>query len=379
MWLLGEASICWKIFLLTFEDGTDAMARLQIQNAINSEAMSRFSSDLLTLQCLSEVATLAYVRKHTSIPVPQVYHAEIDTNNALGTRYTIVERMVGVSLVQLWHTTGPKEREALARELGLLEAKLLQTRFPKIGCIIDGDGGVGPMAPSCIYDFTLRAPHRGPFTSSKALLEAHVRSELARMDEPETWIAARRRVSSVNGGTEDLPLRYTVQWFSLLLAGVLDMQGAELAAANFTLCHDDFNLGNILATPTGKVTALLDWQGSRVLPLWNSARYGGYIDDIYLFKDEHERQKLMALREETLAEQIGGRIWETSLWLDRLLCIAGNRLVVDNSRADLDETFLDWFRRGVDAGQEERLQPFVPLRLFIEAHQRVILGAHQKC
>ncbi|KAJ7253748.1 hypothetical protein B0H12DRAFT_1116484 [Mycena haematopus] len=331
-----------------------------------------FSSDLLRLQHLSEVATLAYVRKHTSIPVPQVYHAEIDTDNALGTRYTIVERMVGVNLDQLWDTMGAKEREALARELGLLEAKMLQTRFPKIGCIIDRDGGVGPMAPSCTYDFTLRPPHCGPFTSSKALLEAHVRSELARMDEPETWIAARRSVSSVNGGTEDLPLRYAVQWFSLLLAGVLDMQGTELTATDFTLCHDDFNLGNMLATPTGKVTALLDWQGSRVLPLWNSSRRGGYTDDIYLFKDEHERQKLMALREETLAEQMGGRIWETSLWLDQLLRIAGDRLVVDHSRADLDDTFLNWFRHGMDTGQEENLQPFVSLRLFIEAHQRVI-------
>jgi hypothetical protein len=54
---------------------------------------------LLMILC-NQVATIAYVRSETSIPVPKVYHAVTDRTNPVGTCYTLQER-VGFHSFQL--------------------------------------------------------------------------------------------------------------------------------------------------------------------------------------------------------------------------------------------------------------------------------------
>jgi aminoglycoside phosphotransferase (APT) family kinase protein len=40
-----------------------------------------------------------------------------------------------------------------------------------------------------------------------------------------------------------------------------------------TLYHDDVGLNNILVSPSGTAVGLVDWQGSRVRPLWDATYF----------------------------------------------------------------------------------------------------------
>ena len=61
----------------------------------------------------SEVATLSYIREHTSVPVPHVIAHSSTADNELGYEWILMEKIPGVSLKSVWQDmdTETKERE----------------------------------------------------------------------------------------------------------------------------------------------------------------------------------------------------------------------------------------------------------------------------
>lgn len=265
----------------------------------------------------------------------------------------------------------------VVRQVAGIQAQLLQIRFPTIGSIIDEHGTVGPLGLSATYPFNLRDPHRGPFASSKEFLEAHVRCELSLIADPNQWALQRARWQNLNGGTDDMPLAYALRWFSLLLSAILALPSEVFEPPHFSLSHDDFSLSNILVSPSGTVTGLVDWQGSRICPLWNDARYATFLQDPNVLEDQQELDSLRELHHDTIFQEIGLYPGDSRLRLDYLLHITDYSYSVVASRANLDDLFLDWFAVVVSAGYEEELQPFLALKQFIEVTS-ILAGSNPK-
>ncbi|KAJ7491626.1 hypothetical protein B0H11DRAFT_1803782 [Mycena galericulata] len=353
------------VFLLTFEDGSDALAR--VRGGLSAEP-PECSSELLASQFLSEVATIAYVRKHTSIPVPEVYHSDSDPKNALGTRYMFMQRIAGENLGTAWQSMSHEQREGVVTELAHMEAQLLQRPLPMIGSIIDDDGTVGPLGPSSTDPFTLRDPFCGPFASSKHLMEAYIRSELSRISDCNEWLQQRTFWSNHNGGAEDMLATYAVRWFSLLLAAIHAVPSEDFGPPHFILCQDDLDLNNILVSPSGTVVGLVDWQGSSVHPLWNAPRPTHFLQDESLVDDQQERDSLREIHQDIL-NKARSHPGSSQLRLRYLLHITSYSHSILSSRAHPNTIFLRWFANVVVDGNEEKLEPFLPLKSFIEAHQ----------
>ncbi|KAJ6569895.1 kinase-like domain-containing protein [Mycena sp. CBHHK59/15] len=355
------------VFLLTFEDGTDALARLRGGPSAESAA---FSSDVLAHQFLSEVATIAFVRTHTSIPVPELCHSDSDANNALGTPYMLMKRISGESLGTSWASMSREQREGVVSEVAHIEAQLLRAPLPMIGSIIADNGTVGPLAPSSTDPDSLRDPHRGPFASSKRLVEAHLRCELSLISNRNQWTLRRTEWRHLNGGVDNMPVAYAIRWFSLLLAAIHAVPSEELDdPAHFTLYHDDLTLNNILVSPSRTVVGLVDWQGSRVRPLWDTTRHTHFLQDENLIDDRQEWDALQKIQRDVIFKETGLHPGSSRLRLAYLLHIAAYSHSIRSSRAHLDHIFLQWFANVVSDGNEERLEPFLPLKLFIEAHR----------
>ena len=47
----------------------------------------------------SEVATMAYVRQNTSVPVPEVFSYDCTTDNAVGAPYMLMERILRAAVI----------------------------------------------------------------------------------------------------------------------------------------------------------------------------------------------------------------------------------------------------------------------------------------
>ena len=71
---------CFQAYLVTLTDRREVIARVACR------FMPRLKSE-------SEVATMAYVRTHTNIPVPTVYFYDSNPYNRLGGEYILMSRV----------------------------------------------------------------------------------------------------------------------------------------------------------------------------------------------------------------------------------------------------------------------------------------------
>ncbi|KAL6303218.1 hypothetical protein BKA93DRAFT_788604 [Sparassis latifolia] len=120
-----------KGYLITLADGREVVARVA----------RRFMPRLKTE---SEVATMKYLREHTSIPVPTVYDYDANPYNRLGGEYILMSKAKGIQLGKVFHSMGHNELIALMENLASLVIPLFAYRFPRIGSLYEGSGPAGP-------------------------------------------------------------------------------------------------------------------------------------------------------------------------------------------------------------------------------------------
>ncbi|KAF3009677.1 hypothetical protein E8E13_008293 [Curvularia kusanoi] len=88
----------------------------------------------------SEVATIKYLQKHTTIPIPKILAWSDDPSNPIGSEYIVMEHASGVSLHQRWSTMDLSERLHCIRQdfteyyNGLIDSGL--ARLPPPGTVV---------------------------------------------------------------------------------------------------------------------------------------------------------------------------------------------------------------------------------------------------
>ncbi|PBK58812.1 hypothetical protein ARMSODRAFT_1027935 [Armillaria solidipes] len=244
----GKLTIFSEVFLLSFEDGQELIARLSGSRSGQDDGVP---DEILSYRMKSEVATMRYVEAHTSIPIPHIHLAEFDSTNAVRTRFMLMDR--------------PEGRE---------------TVFPVLGSFIYEQGTVGPLSRSCTRP-PLLGLDCGPFKSTKDYILANIYAEMKLVQERHQEQKQSEDRKALTGGLGDASLEDEQKWLSLLAEGVKGLQDDALDPPHnpYVLFHDDFKWANVLvsAEDPPQVVGLLDWEGSRICPVWDNRRLGGII------------------------------------------------------------------------------------------------------
>lgn len=99
---------------------------------------------------LSEIATMKMVRRHTSIPIPQIFDFETSADQPFGYPYILMECLDGRTLPNGLATTIPQQHHGkVAEQLANVFAELQNLTFSRIGrlwCREDTDQPVESMA-----------------------------------------------------------------------------------------------------------------------------------------------------------------------------------------------------------------------------------------
>ncbi|KAI8986764.1 hypothetical protein BD414DRAFT_415982 [Trametes punicea] len=114
-----------KGYLVTLVDAREVVARVA----------RRFMPRLKTE---SEVATMRYLREHTSIPVPEVYQYDSNPYNRLGGEYLLMSKAPGIPLSKVFHSMPYNTLVELMENFAMLVIPLFAHRFPMIGSLYDG-------------------------------------------------------------------------------------------------------------------------------------------------------------------------------------------------------------------------------------------------
>ncbi|KAJ3785820.1 hypothetical protein GGU10DRAFT_353795 [Lentinula aff. detonsa] len=114
-----------KAYLVTLADRQQVVARVA----------RRFMPRLKTE---SEVATMQYLREHTAIPVPLVYHYDSNPYNRLGGEFIIMSKARGIPLSKVYHSLSYNDLVKLLTNLAELVIPLFSHRFPELGSLYFG-------------------------------------------------------------------------------------------------------------------------------------------------------------------------------------------------------------------------------------------------
>ncbi len=292
-----------KLFLLEFDNGAEAVARLPCSLVGN-----------VHMSTASEVATMEYVREVVGKPTPRVlaWSNTPESRAAVGSDFILMERINGVSLEYRWLNTFDAEIGAVLKELVFLDARFHQRAFSQIGSLffkedvtpelqnrplymkeehnnepaaekyrigpvvdkqywfnepIEGDRGPCE-SPCCIVlDRKADCRHLGPDMTS--FIQGTCRLALRRAEsQAANTVSSHPTPSSLLSRSKphDLPeLRRLLQQ-CISLAPYLNPSEPALTAPRLT--HPDLTRSNIIVAPTGAahVLSYIDWQGAVTLP-----------------------------------------------------------------------------------------------------------------
>ncbi|KAL7273256.1 hypothetical protein RUND412_003901 [Rhizina undulata] len=232
-----------KVFLVTFTDGTELVAR------ISSKPHSP------RLKTESEVATMKFIKKHTSIPIPEVYAWNSNPRNPVGAEYIFVEKVTGDDGDCVWELMTANDDSELVNTLASYELQLRNLpTFDKIGSLYmtpQGEFYIGPIV-SFFFDFDESAipVDRGPWNTVEAYLDAMVKNYV-------TWLQSQSCITRPVGIEVIKAVRDVIG--QLVPA---DVEGRKLA-----LRHPDLASRNLLVDKRRRIRSVLDWEFAYVGPV----------------------------------------------------------------------------------------------------------------
>jgi aminoglycoside phosphotransferase (APT) family kinase protein len=227
----------------------------------------------------SEVATLSYIREHTSVPVPRVIAYSSTAKNELGCEWILMERVPGVALDKVWSDI---DFETKSRQTKLIagfvrQLRQIQPPFAVIGNLyfredIDSSSAeirvvptednkyvLGPIVTAYMFagGRKLRVSRNlGPYGNDAEYITALTATELE-----EIKLLQSAEPHSHGDFDEDLAEEAED------IIGVLnELQTISTALfpsrlRHLTLHHHDLSTANILINPaTYEVTGIVDWE-----------------------------------------------------------------------------------------------------------------------
>ncbi|KAF7865797.1 hypothetical protein EAF04_005962 [Stromatinia cepivora] len=283
LWLCPEAShiLSWekkeggfnKVLIFLLNNKTRIVARLPTRAAGPS-----------VLPTNSEVATITYVKTHTTIPVPHILDWSDDSRNSIGSEYIIMKHVEGVQLQERWLTMSGSQYTKCVQSICMTMQQLAALEFPVYGSIYFENAPfdstlkvplsegfcIGPHCSITYWDGSasgemergLMVP-AGPWKDLATYSSGLVANGCSKLPSSSSEIGASRP-SYFGTIKEHRNLLNTAQ--NIFQSLIIQPQIKN--ASTPTLLHADLHARNIYISnedPT-LITCLIDWQSSSIEP-----------------------------------------------------------------------------------------------------------------
>ncbi|TID26683.1 aminoglycoside phosphotransferase protein [Venturia nashicola] len=230
----------------------------------------------------SQVLTMAYIRRHTNLPIPDTlfFSTSLDIEG-FGYPFIISQYLPGKQLSEVWGTgidydeDLERKRQKILRSLAQTMSRLQYLSFPASGSLyfqhnVDDNPQVGPRHMVDESSYPNRIPYYG---TAYGDTPSHLRNRLDLWwEQTKTSVSYESNPFSpeameANGKYEILKM--AIDSLPLPDSGLLNERRQLIES--FVLAPPDFDYQNILVDDDGNVTGLLDWDGVHTVP-----RFAGY-------------------------------------------------------------------------------------------------------
>ncbi|KAG7005373.1 hypothetical protein G7Y79_00020g049010 [Physcia stellaris] len=318
----------------------------------------------------SEVATIAFLRSKTSIPVPNIiaWQSNIDLEDDLGYEWMLMEKIDGVALYDVWRKVPWDRKLALVDDIAELITELQNHVFNEIGALYfksKSSGTAGNTVEPPVLDAdTIPEVYENEMTGESDLSKTlrphmdgaprsidtnHKSFEVGRFFH-ESFFKASRYYLPGNRG----PYKSPLQWLTALVQFQLEwinrgpVEGDNDYDSDFEedaikikpLCqkyleilpsvfkdddngpyvlhHHDLNLANIIVDPeTFDIRGIVDWEMVNVVPMWKATSHPEFLMFIVPFPEETSAPPTPSYEDEEDSAVYKRDRWDYQLLRDR--------------------------------------------------------------
>lgn len=232
------------------------------------------------VKTLNEVGVMYWVRENTEIPVPKVVRFDAFEDNLIGHEFTLLEKAPGVSIDSIYDTLSSTAKANLVEQLLDYLIQLHQKSWESgyVGGLTLQGGNIanGPPIDEYFWQLSDIKKYWGPGESVESLnpiqatgYDSYTSFIVASV---EKYIYALEKHESLVSFRDLIPRLRT---FNQAISS--PRYAPELNKVKYILAHKDLHFANIMcdpADPSGRITAILDWEFSGVVPAprWNPPR-----------------------------------------------------------------------------------------------------------
>lgn len=275
------------------------------------------------LKMESEMATMEFVRRRTTIPVPKPVAWSSSASNPLGFEWCLLEKAPGLELREVWRTMSWEEKIRVVDQLAEIMAQFWDaaTKFDKIGSVYfedsksrENDGTqpftaaselsasgfcIGTSVDPAFFSGRRRylESNRGPFRSCRAWVRALLEVEwefintarillLSKSDmsdalKEEQWeYLVQEEIGLDEDDLQDFAdMEQTYRSYKELLPLLFgDQDSMASGERSFSLYHEDLRSANIIVNPsTYEITGIIDWEQATTIPDWYGIDYPAFL------------------------------------------------------------------------------------------------------
>ena len=230
------------------------------------------------IKTANEVAVMKWVLQHTNLPIPTVIRFDVSSSNAVGHEYTLLEKVPGISVDEIYDSLDPATKHSLVCQLANFLDQLHSHAWDFIGGLQLSPDGNNVIAGPVVDETFWQSPDIlsfwpadesvgslnvvGPFRTYTEFVAASI----------DRYIYAINRHPSLVFMQDLVPRLHT---FLALLKDKSRTDDLGLNRSRLVLAHKDMHFANIMFDPnTGRITGILDWEFAGVVPAsrWNPVR-----------------------------------------------------------------------------------------------------------
>ena len=265
--LTGAYNILYRV---SFSDGTAWVFKVPCIGYLPewSEASER--------NLRSEANTMNFIRKHTRIPVPEVYAFDSRLDNVINAPYIAMEFIDGINMDKKWYGTADGDEQLSEEQLEERRVKWLKAvaeflfelekfKFDKCGMLNFNDNGDEPISIGPLSVSDMEAEEK--LQECSVDLVPPKFCEIGPFLDTKSYLLGLLDLRPFGGPTMNLQriLRQLINWIPESIAN------AQLGpnGNRFVLCHPDFGLQNIMISNDDdcRILSIIDWDGVATSPL----------------------------------------------------------------------------------------------------------------
>ena len=224
-----------------------------------------------------ELELLRLIREQTQIPVPEVYHYDLTSNNPLGAPFSLCTWLDGVPASNLWHDdNGPtplrERRMRILDSLAQAMARLNVMSCSMIGVPMAQARDEGAREFNVVEPLRARDPakemdwmidHRDELGDEDG--DPAIFYELGPFSSAADYLRALLGDSRTEGWGSDIQ-KGERRLLQIIIDAIDEIEKQKGGRSEFVLTHTDLDTQNVLINEDGSLTGILDWDGIHTGP-----------------------------------------------------------------------------------------------------------------